>query len=70
MNFESCITKAEWVDADGKWEISVEQKQVDGSMKTFVERCDIFLYATGILNNYKMPDIKGLNKFQGQVCYP
>jgi cation diffusion facilitator CzcD-associated flavoprotein CzcO len=60
MKFESRITRAEWIAETGKWKISVEQKQDDGSLKTFDDECDVFLYAVGVLNNYKFPELKGI----------
>jgi cation diffusion facilitator CzcD-associated flavoprotein CzcO len=67
MKFESRITRAEWIAETGKWKISVEQKQDDGSLKTFDDECDVFLYAVGVLNNYKFPELKGIDKFKGKV---
>ncbi|KAG4291711.1 hypothetical protein FPRO06_12964 [Fusarium proliferatum] len=32
-------------------------------------KCDVFILATGRLNNWKLPDIEGLNKFQGSVIH-
>ena len=33
------------------------------------EECDLLLYATGLLNNYKWPKIKGMEKFKGRVVH-
>lgn len=68
MHFEHRIARAEWVDKDGKWKVTVERRQSDGNWEEFEDYCDVFLYATGVLNKTKWPDIKGLEKFQGRVC--
>ena len=68
MQFESRITKAVWIEADGKWRVTVEQRQPNGDLNTFEDHCDVFLYATGVLNKTKWPEIKGLEKFKGRVC--
>ena len=31
------------------------------------EKCDFLLNGTGILTNFKWPNIEGLNKFKGRV---
>ena len=68
MHFESRVLNAEWMDEDGKWTVTVERKRPDGSLVTCEDRCDVFLYATGALNRYKWPEIKGLEKFKGRAC--
>lgn len=35
----------------------------------FWDECDVLLHATGILNRWKYPDIKGLDKFKGRVVH-
>ncbi|RAL65936.1 hypothetical protein DID88_005597 [Monilinia fructigena] len=37
--------------------------------RVFEETCDLLLHATGILNNFKWPDIKGIEKFKGRVIH-
>ena len=62
------ITSAEWDSDDGIWRLKV----CKGSADTFVEFddwCHVFISATGILNNWKWPDIKGLNTFAGALIH-
>lgn len=67
MHFESRISKALWIEEDGKWRVTVEQRQPNGNLHMFEDHCDVFLYATGVLNKYKWPEINGLEKFKGRV---
>jgi len=69
MTFNTEVTRAEWQEDAGKWKISLRQKAPDGQTKEFTEECDLFFYATGILNNFKMPNIPGLDKFNGRVVH-
>ncbi|KAJ5793863.1 hypothetical protein N7457_000462 [Penicillium paradoxum] len=69
MNFNSQVIKAEWDQEAGEWAIQIRQTAPDGTTKDFEDRCHVFLYASGILNNFKWPDIKGLEKFKGRVLH-
>jgi cation diffusion facilitator CzcD-associated flavoprotein CzcO len=65
MTFDTEVVRAEWQDEAGKWKVTLRQ----GEQKEFVEECDLLLYATGILNNFKWPGIKGINSFQGKIVH-
>lgn len=67
MNFNSKIVKAEWHDRDGEWKVTIQQKQINGETKAFEDSCNVLLYATGVLNNIKRPDIEDLDVFKGKV---
>lgn len=69
MTFNTEVVRAEWQDDSGKWKVSLRQKSQSGEEKEFDEECDLLLYATGILNNYKWPAIKGINSFKGRIVH-
>ncbi|KAK7181161.1 hypothetical protein DPSP01_010617 [Paraphaeosphaeria sporulosa] len=69
MTFNTEVVRAEWQDDSGNWKVSLRQKSPSGEIKEFEEECDLLLYATGILNNFKWPDIPGLKKFKGRVVH-
>jgi cation diffusion facilitator CzcD-associated flavoprotein CzcO len=69
MTFNTEVVRAEWQDNAGKWKVTLRQKAPSGEEKEFVEECDLLLYATGILNNYKWPAIKGINSFKGKIVH-
>ncbi|KAL6710120.1 hypothetical protein ACN47E_009911 [Coniothyrium glycines] len=63
------VVRAEWQDDTGKWKVTLRQKYSNGQEKEFTDECDLLLYATGILNNYKWPAIKGINSFKGRIVH-
>ena len=65
MKLKHTVVKAEWDNVAAKWNLTVRKE--DGS--TFVDVCDYFLNGSGVLNNWKMPDIKGLNTFKGVLAH-
>jgi cation diffusion facilitator CzcD-associated flavoprotein CzcO len=70
ITFRTEVTRAEWQDEKGKWIVSLKQTGADGEVvKQWDEECDVFFYATGILNDFKWPDIPGLNSFKGRVIH-
>lgn len=69
MTFNTEVVRAEWQEGAGKWKITLRQKAASGEERELVEECDLFLYATGILNNFKWPGIKGINSFKGRIAH-
>ncbi|KAH7070063.1 hypothetical protein FB567DRAFT_218995 [Paraphoma chrysanthemicola] len=69
MTFNTEVVRAEWQEEAGKWKVTLRQKTPSGEQKEFTEECDLFLYATGILNNFKWPAIKGINSFKGKIVH-
>ena len=49
-----------WNEDTGKWTVELE-----GPEGKITDECDVLISATGILNNWKWPDIPGLEGFQG-----
>lgn len=69
MTFNTEATRAEWKDDVGKWKVTLRQTTSSGEEREFQEECDLLLYASGILNNYKWPGIKGINSFKGRIVH-
>ncbi|KAF2123552.1 FAD/NAD(P)-binding domain-containing protein [Dothidotthia symphoricarpi CBS 119687] len=69
MTFNTEVIRAEWQDNTGKWKVSLRQKTPSGETREFEDECDLLLYATGFLNSYKWPKIKGVDKFKGRVVH-
>lgn len=61
IRYNSKVTSATWSASAGTWTIEVEGGQPITS--------EILVNASGILNNYKMPDIPGLASFAGPVLH-
>lgn len=66
IKFQHHFEGATWNEQLGKWEISVND--VAGNRK-FVDTCDIYVSATGILNKWKWPDIEGLSSYKGKMVH-
>lgn len=69
MTFNTEVVRAEWQDEAGKWKVRLRQKSPSGEEREFEDECDLLLYASGILNNYKWPGIKGINSFKGRIAH-
>lgn len=67
MTFNTEIIGCYWNEDDGQWTVKIRQTQEGSEPREFEDKCDLLLHATGLLNNYKWPDIKGLEKFKGKV---
>jgi cation diffusion facilitator CzcD-associated flavoprotein CzcO len=66
MKFSHRVIEARWHEDQPKWELKVENL-IDGSVVT--ETCDVFITATGVLNQWEWPSIQGLHEFQGKLLH-
>jgi hydroxyversicolorone monooxygenase len=66
MNFDTEVIGAYWQEDTGEWLIKLKETK-GGQTRLFDERCHILLHGTGILNNFKWPDIEGMETFKGKV---
>jgi hypothetical protein len=67
MCFKTRVTGCYWEADKGEWRVTLTQTNPDGFKKELEERCNVLLSATGVLNNYKWPDVEGIDKFKGRV---
>ena len=67
MTFNTEIIGCYWSEEEGQWTVKMRQTDPGSTSREFEEKCDILLHATGILNNFKWPEIEGLKKFKGKV---
>ncbi|KAH7409527.1 flavin-binding monooxygenase-like protein [Cadophora sp. MPI-SDFR-AT-0126] len=68
MTFNTTVVGCYW-NEEGQWTVKLRQTSPDSEPREFEEKCDLLLHATSILNNFKWPDILGLNKFKGRVVH-
>ncbi|KAK7990699.1 hypothetical protein PG990_014979 [Apiospora arundinis] len=67
FQFGTECVDAEWNEASCEWIVSTQNVH---DRRTITRRkCDVFIYAVGRLNNMKMPDIAGLENFQGPILH-
>lgn len=67
MTFNTEVIGCYWNEEAGQWTVKLCQSSPGAAPREFEAKCDLLLHATGILNNFKYPDIEGLNKFKGKV---
>ncbi|KIV97955.1 hypothetical protein PV10_01650 [Exophiala mesophila] len=60
------VSHAQWIEASGKWELEILNLKT-GEM--VLDSCHFLLNATGVLNNWKWPDIPGLKDFKGDLVH-
>lgn len=76
------VTGARWNETRQKWEVTYKKTDgrrvlissmggiTDGEVgEDIVEECDVFINASGYLNNWRWPDIPGREKFQGILSH-
>ncbi|KLP16841.1 Uncharacterized protein LW94_10335 [Fusarium fujikuroi] len=63
IQFGTTCTGANWDEMNSEWNVSLQSNEnTDNGVWV---KCDVFVIAIGRLNNWKLPDIKGLDTFQG-----
>ena len=67
MTFNTEVVGCYWQEEKGEWLVKLRQTAEDGSTKESEDTCNVLLHGTGILNNFKWPDIEGIEKFKGKV---
>lgn len=56
------VLEARWDEEKGLWSLTLEDQVTKG---TWQDWCHVLINGTGILNNWKWPDIEGLHDFAG-----
>ncbi|KAI1066531.1 hypothetical protein LB506_008127 [Fusarium annulatum] len=67
IQFNTTCTGASWDERHSEWHVTLQKSGIPD--KEIRVKCDVFILATGRLNNWKLPDIEGLNMFQGSVIH-
>jgi cation diffusion facilitator CzcD-associated flavoprotein CzcO len=66
IQFRHQVTEAVWDEEEGVWRFTVEDLTT-GEKKN--DHGHFFINASGYLNNWKWPDIPGLDTFQGELMH-
>ncbi|KAL3444179.1 hypothetical protein BJX65DRAFT_174915 [Aspergillus insuetus] len=64
IQFGTKLVSAIWDECEAKWALKLER---GGSV--FEDRADVVLDGSGVLNNWSLPDIEGLDTFKGKVLH-
>ncbi|KAJ5372949.1 hypothetical protein N7517_004955 [Penicillium concentricum] len=60
------ISEAVWDEEESKWNLQIQDLETSSIYK---DRCDVVFQATGALNNWKWPNIPGLQEFKGKLMH-
>ena len=60
------VTGAVWDEGAKSWQVQIEDVE---NQLILEDRCDFLINAGGILNNWKWPNIQGLQNFQGRLIH-
>lgn len=67
IKFNRRCIGATWDERTSEWTVTLQRSDsLNGEINV---NCDIFVMAVGRLNNWKLPDIEGLDSFQGCVIH-
>ncbi|OAG37828.1 hypothetical protein AYO21_07934 [Fonsecaea monophora] len=66
IKFNTELIGATWDEDEGKWHVSLRDVETG---KSFEDSCHFLITATGILNNWKWPDIEGRENFEGRMVH-
>lgn len=69
MKFNVEIVGAKWDEDAAQWHIKARRTLQDDTAEEFEDTCDLFLYATGLLNNWHWPKIDGFDSFKGRMIH-
>ncbi|KAK4151191.1 hypothetical protein C8A00DRAFT_17382 [Chaetomidium leptoderma] len=60
------VVSAQWNEKDGQWELAVRNVETG---EEFSDYATFLVDGTGILNNWRFPDVEGLDAFQGPLIH-
>jgi cation diffusion facilitator CzcD-associated flavoprotein CzcO len=66
MKLNTKIVDARWDEEEGRWWIGLENRI---SKERTEDWCHVLVNGSGILNNWKWPEIEGLHDFQGSLMH-
>ncbi|KAK7214878.1 hypothetical protein V2G26_002881 [Clonostachys chloroleuca] len=66
MKLNHRVTSASWDEDKGVWNVSVTNLLTG---QVFVDVAEILVNGSGVLNNWKWPEIEGLHDFKGKICH-
>ncbi|KAH7068027.1 flavin-binding monooxygenase-like protein [Paraphoma chrysanthemicola] len=69
MKFNTEVISATWNEKKSRWYVKIKDHTILGEDAESEDWCDVLLYATGLLNNWKWPHVEGRELFKGRVIH-
>lgn len=70
MKFGHRCKEARWNEETSKWHVTFDVLNEHGNvLETFADVGDVMMTGTGVLNEWKWPDIPGLKSFKGKLLH-
>lgn len=66
MKFQHRVVEARWNEETSKWHVKVQNI---ATKEIFEDVGDVFMTGSGVLNDWKWPDIPGLHDFKGPLLH-
>jgi cation diffusion facilitator CzcD-associated flavoprotein CzcO len=66
IKYNTKVIGSTWSEQDGLWVIKTEHDTGDGVKAVTETQAEVVISASGILNNWKWPDVEGLEDFEGK----
>ncbi|KAK5048147.1 hypothetical protein LTR84_005817 [Exophiala bonariae] len=66
IQFKQQVTSATWSEDEGIWSLTINSLETQEETSDW---CHILVNATGVLNNWKWPDVPGLHSFKGTLMH-
>ena len=68
MRLNCMIDAATWDEDRSLWVLQIT-RTVDGKTEKFQDECDVLLSGTGVLNDWKYPNVEGLWDYRGKLLH-
>jgi len=70
MTFNTEVAGCHWDEGKGEWKVKLREMRNGEVVREYGDTCHLLLHGAGLLNNWKWPDIPGLqDKFKGKVVH-
>lgn len=66
---EHKVVGAQWIANSGEWTVQIENLASSRASQSISASCDIMINANGYLNNWKWPDVPGLDVYKGDLLH-
>ncbi|KAL4767501.1 hypothetical protein BDW60DRAFT_147723 [Aspergillus nidulans var. acristatus] len=64
IQFKTKVISSIWNEEEGKWDLRLQRGK-----EVFEDKADVLINGSGVLNNWRFPDIEGIDTFQGKLLH-